>query len=119
MDLSFSALIEDLGERGLLDETLIVWFGEFGRTPKFNGSAGRDHWGACFSLALAGGGVRGGTVYGASDKNGAYVADGRVEGRDVVATVLHLLGHDPAGEVIDSQGRPHAMSRGRVIRAVV
>jgi hypothetical protein len=119
MDLSFSALIEDLGERGLLDETLIIWFGEFGRTPRFNGAKGRDHWGHCFSLALAGGGVRGGTVYGASDRNGAYPADGRVEGRDLVATVLQLLGHDPAGEIHDPEGRPHPLSRGRVISAAV
>ncbi len=119
MDLSFSALIEDLNERGLLDETLIVWFGEFGRTPRFNGAAGRDHWGPVFSLALAGGGVRGGMVHGASDKNGAYPADGRVEGRDLIATVLHLLGHDPSGELTDAEGRPHPMSRGKVIRAIV
>src|SRR5439155_15455535 len=75
-DQAFSALIEDLEARGLLDETLVVWFGEFGRTPRFNGNAGRDHWGHCFSLALAGGGVRGGVVYGASDRHAAYPTDG-------------------------------------------
>src|SRR5262249_19782290 len=79
MDQCCSALIEDLSVRGLLDETLVVWFGEFGRTPRFNGAAGRDHWGNCFSLALAGGGIKGGTVYGASDKQAAYPIDGKVE----------------------------------------
>src|SRR4029077_5174110 len=60
MDQCYSALLEDLSERGLLDETLVVWLGEFGHTPKINGNAGRDHWGNCFSVALAGGGIRGG-----------------------------------------------------------
>jgi len=67
-DQAFSALIEDLQLRGLLDETLVVWFGEFGRTPRFNKDGGRDHWGSCFSLALAGGGIRGGMVHGASEQ---------------------------------------------------
>jgi hypothetical protein len=118
-DLAFSALIEDLETRGLLDETLVVWFGEFGRTPRFNGAAGRDHWGHCFSLALAGGGVRGGVVYGASDKHAAYPIDGRVEARDLIATILHLLGHDPDTEVRDALDRPIPLCRGKAIRAIV
>jgi hypothetical protein len=118
-DRSFSALLEDLEQRGLLDEVLVVWFGEFGRTPRFNGGAGRDHWGHCFSLALAGGGVRGGAVYGASDRNGAYPLDGRVEARDLLATIFHCLGHGPDAEVHDGLGRPFAISRGQVIRAIV
>jgi hypothetical protein len=119
MDRAWSALLEDLQVRGLLDETLVVWFGEFGRTPRFNGAAGRDHWGHCFSLALAGGGIRGGVVHGASDRNGAYPADGRVEARDLIATLFHCLGHDPDTTMYDSLGRPLPISRGRVIRAVV
>jgi hypothetical protein len=119
MDQCFSALLEDLELRGLLDETLVVWFGEFGRTPRFNGAAGRDHWGHVFSLALAGGGIRGGVVYGASDKNGAYPADGRVEGRDLIATIFHCLGYAPDTEIRDSLGRPLPLSRGQVIRAIV
>jgi hypothetical protein len=119
MDQCFSALLEDLQVRGLLDETLVVWFGEFGRTPRFNGAGGRDHWGHVFSLALAGGGIRGGTVYGASDRNGAYPADGRVEGRDLIATVFHCLGYAPDTEVRDSLGRPLPLTRGQVIRAIV
>lgn len=119
MDQAFSALIEDLDVRGLLDETLVVWFGEFGRTPKFNGNAGRDHWGHVFSLALAGGGIRGGVVYGASDKNGAYPLDGRVEARDLIATIFHCLGFAPETEILDTQNRPLPISRGEVIKAIV
>jgi hypothetical protein len=119
MDQSFSALLEDLEARGLLSETLVVWFGEFGRTPRFNSAAGRDHWGACFSLALAGGGVRGGVVHGASDRSGAYPLDGQADGSDLLATVLHLMGQDPSAEVLTADGRPVPLSRGSVIRAVV
>jgi hypothetical protein len=119
MDRAFSALLTDLDARGLLDETLVVWFGEFGRTPRFNGAGGRDHWGHVFSLALAGGGIRGGVVYGASDRHGAYPADGRVEPRDLIATVLHCLGFAPDAELRDTEGRPFPASRGRVIRAIV
>ena len=119
MDQAFSALITDLDDRGLLDETLVVWFGEFGRTPKFNRNGGRDHWGQVFSLALAGGGIRGSVVYGASDKHAAYAADGRVEPRDLIATVLHCLGYSPDVELRDAEGRPFPASRGTVIRAIV
>ncbi|MFO0925675.1 MAG: DUF1501 domain-containing protein [Gemmataceae bacterium] len=119
MDQAFSALLEDLDARGLLDETLVVWFGEFGRTPRFNGAAGRDHWGHCFSLALAGGGIRGGVVHGASDRIGAYPVDGRVEARDLIATLFHLLGFSPDTEIYDALNRPLPISRGRVIQAIV
>jgi hypothetical protein len=119
MDRAFSALLTDLDARGLLDETLVVWFGEFGRTPRFNGSAGRDHWGHVFSLALAGGGIRGGVVHGASDRHAAYPADGRVEPRDLIATVLHCLGFAPDAELHDAEGRPFPASRGSVIQAIV
>jgi uncharacterized protein (DUF1501 family) len=119
MDRAFSALVTDLDARGLLDETLVVWFGEFGRTPKFNGNGGRDHWGQVFSLALAGGGIRGGVVYGASDKNGAYPADGRVAPCDLIATVLDRLGFAPDAELRDAENRPFPASRGSVIKAIV
>jgi uncharacterized protein (DUF1501 family) len=119
MDRCYSALLDDLTVRGLLDETLVVWFGEFGRTPRFNGAAGRDHWGHCFSLALAGGGIRGGVVHGASDRLGAYPADGRVEPRDLLATIFHCLGHEPDTQIHDSLGRPLPISRGQVIQAVL
>ncbi len=117
-DQAFSALLEDLEQRGLLGETLVVCLAEFGRTPRLNGRAGRDHWGSVFSLALAGGGVRGGQVYGASDRIGAQPRDGRVQPQDLTATILHCLGHRPDTEIHDSLGRPLAVSRGQVIRQV-
>jgi hypothetical protein len=119
MDQAYSALLDDLQVRGLLDETLVVWFGEFGRTPKFNGAAGRDHWGHVFSLALAGGGIRGSVVHGVSDRNGAFPVDGRVEARDLLATIYHCLGHAPDTDVPDALGRPIPISRGRIIDAIV
>jgi hypothetical protein len=119
MDLAYSALLEDLETRGLLDETLIVWMGEFGRSPKINGGGGRDHWGRVFSVALAGGGVRGGQVVGSSDKTGGLPRDGRVRPQDLTATVFHCLGHAPHTEIHDTLGRPLAISRGEIIRQVV
>src|SRR5262249_21717683 len=106
MDQTYSALLEDLADRGLPDEVLVVWMGEFGRTPRLNGAAGRDHWGRVFSVALAGGGVRGGCVHGASDRLGAAPRDGRVLPEDLTATVLHALGIPPDSELHDAQGRP-------------
>jgi hypothetical protein len=115
MDQAYSALLEDLAQRGLLEQTLVVWLGEFGRTPKFNAAAGRDHWGHVFSLALAGGGIRGGQIYGASDRSAAYPVEGRVEPRDLTATVFHCLGYPPNTEVYDTLNRPLPISRGRVL----
>jgi uncharacterized protein (DUF1501 family) len=119
MDQVCSALIEDLAARGMLDDTLVVWMGEFGRTPRHNGNGGRDHWGPVFSLAMAGGGVRPGVVHGASDRQGAYPRDGMVRPEDLNATIFHLLGIDPHTEVRDTTGRPIAVSRGEVIRQIV
>ncbi|MCC6419964.1 MAG: DUF1501 domain-containing protein [Gemmataceae bacterium] len=119
MDEAFSALLEDLAQRGLLDETLVVWMGEFGRTPRHNGAAGRDHWGAVFSAALAGGGVRGGLVYGASDRIGAQPRDGRVRPEDLTATLFHSLGLSSDTEIRDPLGRPVPLSRGDVIRPIL
>ncbi len=119
MDLAYSALLEDLDTRGLLDETLVVWMGEFGRSPKINGGGGRDHWGRVFSVALAGGGIRGGQVIGSSDKIGALPRDGRVQPQDLTATTFHLLGHSPNTEMRDTLGRPLVISRGEVIRQAV
>lgn len=119
MDRAYSALIQDLEVRGLLDETLVVWFGEFGRTPRFNSNGGRDHWGHVFSLALAGGGVRGGVMHGSSDKNGAYPLSGNVEPRDLIATVFHCLGIAPDSELRDTEGRPFPICRGEVIRPIL
>jgi hypothetical protein len=116
MDLAYSALLQDLSDRGLLDETLVVWMGEFGRTPKINARGGRDHWGPVFSAALAGGGVRGGVVHGASDRIGGHPREGRVGPHDLTATIFHCLGYRPDTELHDAFGRPFPLSRGEVIR---
>ena len=106
LDLALSALVEDLKERGLLDETLIVVMGEFGRTPKLNTTGGRDHWPRVFSVALAGGGVRGGQVIGSSDSVGEGPMDRPVTPSDLAATIYTLLGIDPKRELHTADGRP-------------
>ncbi len=106
VDSAFSALIEDLKDRGLLDSTLIAWTGEFGRTPKINGNAGRDHWGRVYSAVLAGGGIKGGVVIGKSDKQGGAPADNPVHVTDLFATMYKALGVGPETEVVDQTGRP-------------
>jgi Protein of unknown function (DUF1501) len=111
-DQGLSALIEDLGQRGLLDSTLVVAMGEFGRTPKVNKSGGRDHWPDCYTAILAGGGVRGGVVYGSSDKVGAYPATDPVTPGDLAATIFWRFGLDPAAEVRDQTGRPFQLAAG-------
>jgi hypothetical protein len=115
VDRAFAALLEDLDERGLLGETLVVWTGEFGRTPKINANAGRDHWGNVYSTVLAGGGVRGGQVYGASDRNGAEPADRPVHVSAFIATIYEALGYSPDTVVYGMDGRPHQISEGRVL----
>ena len=120
LDQGMTALLEDLDSRGLLAETVVACFGEFGRTPRINAAAGRDHWGSCSTTFLAGGGIRGGQVYGASDKHAAYPVSGRVDPADVQATLYHLLGLDPHGTLIyDGLARPHSISEGRVIEALL
>lgn len=116
MDQAYSALLEDLVQRGMLNDTLVVNTAEFGRTPRFNSRTGRDHWGYVYSTALAGGGVRGGQVIGASDNMGGHPKDGRVQPQDLTATVFHCLGYHPDTEYRDNLGRPLPISRGEVIR---
>ncbi|MCB1078943.1 MAG: DUF1501 domain-containing protein, partial [Verrucomicrobiae bacterium] len=94
MEQAYAALIDDLDERGLLDTTLVIWMGEFGRTPKINKDAGRDHWPGCYTVVMAGGGVRGGQVVGASDSIGAYPVDRAVSPADIHATAFAALGYD-------------------------
>ena len=118
-DRAYSALLEDLDRRGLLDETLVVCMAEFGRTPRLDGNGGRGHWGSVFSVTLAGGGVRGGQVYGSSDRIGAYPAEGRVRPEDLSATIFHCLGYSPQTEYHDPLGRPHPISRGEVLHAIL
>jgi hypothetical protein len=114
-DRGLSALLDDLSERGLRDHTLLVWCGEFGRTPKINKQAGRDHWGFCQSALLAGAGVRGGQVYGSSDASAAYAAELPVSPDDLAATVFHALGIPLEQEMRDAQGRPMPLCTGRPI----
>ena len=119
-DRSFATLIDDLAARGLLDETLVVAMGEFGRSPKINAVGGRDHWGACFSLALAGAGVPGGQIIGSSDRIGAYPDSRPVRPRDLSATLFHLLGLSPNVEFLDTLGRPRSITDGGVaLREIV
>ncbi|MFM8286996.1 MAG: DUF1501 domain-containing protein, partial [Planctomycetaceae bacterium] len=117
-DRSFSALLEELEERGLLTETLVSVSGEFGRTPRINGTAGRDHWAHCYTNLLAGGGVRGGAVYGASDPQGAYVKDNPVTPEDYAATLLHAFGVAAEEPLLDPLGRPVRASAGLPVTAV-
>jgi len=105
-DQGYSSLILDLDQRGLLDDTLVLAMGEFGRTPKVNDKAGRDHWGRAGSMLWAGAGVARGKVIGATDKNGAFVTDRPVRPADVAWTVYEALGIDPAKELRTPEGRP-------------
>jgi hypothetical protein len=114
-DRAMTALLEDLQGRGLLDETLVMWFGEFGRTPRINKNAGRDHWGYCQSALMAGGGVRGGQVYGSSDGSAAHAAELPVSPDDLAATVFHSLGINPDHELQDQQGRPLPLCTGKPV----
>lgn len=115
-DQAFAALIDDLTERGLLDSTLVIAMGEFGRSPKVNAASGRDHWPYCFSVVMAGGGVRGGTVYGSSDKLGAYPDLDGVKPADLAATLFWRFGLDPEAEIVDLTGRPYRLAEGQPIR---
>lgn len=115
-DQGFSALLDDLAARGLLDETLVVWVGEFGRNPRITrGNAGREHWPRCYSAALAGGGIAGGQLFGASDRWAAYPARDPVSPEDLGATMLHALGIDPASEVTDPVGRALRINLGNPV----
>jgi hypothetical protein len=112
LDQTYSALLEDLDQRGLLDETLVVMMGEMGRTPRLNKDGGRDHWTFCYSILLAGAGIRGGTVCGASDAHAAYIKDRPVRIRDICATIYHCLGIDPEMHVHDHGNRPIPIAHG-------
>ncbi|HUE75053.1 MAG TPA: DUF1501 domain-containing protein [Pirellulaceae bacterium] len=120
LDQTLSALLEDLDARGLLDETLVVLTSEMGRTPKVNANGGRDHWTYCYSTVFFGGGIRGGTVYGASDAHAAYVKDKPVSTADICATIYHSLGISPDTTVPDRSGRPVGIGHGgQVIGEIV
>jgi uncharacterized protein (DUF1501 family) len=126
-DQAFSALLDDLDERGLLDETLVIWTGEFGRTPKIGqrnsdagaGKDGRDHWPNCFTTVLAGAGIRGGIVFGASDRFAAYPASNAVAPVDLISTVYHCLGVPADLSLPDTSGRQQVVCPGDPIRDVL
>jgi hypothetical protein len=120
MEAAFSALLDDLAERGLLETTLVVWMGDFGRTPLINKAAGRDHWPQCYSMVLAGGGIRGGQVVGESDRQGAYPRIQPITPADVHATVFTALGYDPHRiTYLAPEGRPFPLSEGEPIRGLL
>jgi hypothetical protein len=114
-DRGMTALLDDLHQRGLLEDTLVMWMGEFGRTPNINRNAGRDHWGFCQSVLVAGAGVRGGQVYGSSDASAAYAAEQPVSPDDLAATVFHTLGIARHQEMHDHQGRPLPLCTGKPV----
>jgi hypothetical protein len=126
-DQAFSALLDDLDSRGLLDETLVIWTGEFGRTPRVGqvnsdagaGADGRDHWPGCFTSVLAGGGAKRGFVYGRSDKTAAFPAESPVAPTDLFATVYHLLGVPEHQVLPDATGRPQFVRPGKAIDALL
>jgi hypothetical protein len=120
MEQAFAALLDDLRQRGLLDTTLVVWMGDFGRTPLINADAGRDHWPQCYSMVLAGCGIRGGQVVGESDATGSYPRTRPVTPADIHATVFTALGYDPHTISYQSpEGRPLPLSDGEPIRELL
>lgn len=118
-DQALAALLDDLAARGMLDDTLLIVMGEFGRTPKINGKAGRDHWPHVQSILLGGVGIPGGTVYGASDRHAAWPLDKPVAPADLIATFLHLLGVPHDLEAHDSLGRPFRAYQGLPLAELV
>ena len=118
-DQTLPTLLSDLERRGLLETTLVVWMGEFGRTPRINKTAGRDHWPQCYPAILAGGGVKRGHVHGISDKIGAYPLQDPVRPEDVAATMFGLLGLDPTTEIRDPLNRPLPIAAGQPIGGVM
>jgi uncharacterized protein (DUF1501 family) len=109
-------LLEDLEQRGLLESTLVVWIGDFGRTPVINSNAGRDHWPQCYSVVLAGGGIRGGQVVGVSDATASYPKDRPLTPADIHATIFTALGYNPHGiTYLSPEGRPMPLSEGTPI----
>jgi hypothetical protein len=120
MEQAWTALIEDLAQRGLLETTMVIWMGDFGRTPHINKDAGRDHWPSCFSVVMAGGGVRGGQVIGESDSIGGQPASQPVTPADIHASVLSALGYDPKGTTFTtSDGRPMPLSEGEPVKGLL
>ncbi|MFN9717625.1 MAG: DUF1501 domain-containing protein [Planctomycetota bacterium] len=119
-DAACSSLLEDLADRGLLERTLVCVLGDFGRTPKINANAGRDHWNSCYTVMLAGAGIRPGAIYGASDRYGSVPAESPVTPGDVIATVYRLLGIQSTTQIYDALGRPHeVVPHGQVLSGIL
>jgi hypothetical protein len=118
MDAALGSLIEDLHQRGLLESTLVVWMGEFGRSPTVGRDGGRDHWAPVYSLLMAGGGIQGGRVHGSSDFRGAYPRDNPVTPEDIHATIYHALGMPHDTHVRDPLNRPQSLYNGRPIETL-
>jgi Protein of unknown function (DUF1501) len=119
LDAGWSSLMEDLRDRGLLESTTILWMGEFGRTPRINGSAGRDHYPQAWTTVLAGGGINGGQAYGRTDAAGESIVDGAVDVGDLLATLCHALGVDPRKQNISNVGRPIRIAEGKPIQPLI
>jgi uncharacterized protein (DUF1501 family) len=118
-DQAYAALIADLAASGMLDETLVVVSTDFGRTPKMNSAGGRDHWAKCFSVALAGGGVKRGFVHGVSDATGAEPMEGAVAAEDLAATIFQLMGISPEKRLMAMGTRPIAINGGKVVQDIL
>ena len=118
-DQTLPTLLEELDQRGLLETTLVVWMGEFGRTPKINEKASRDHWPDCYTVLLAGGGVKRGFVHGESDRTASHPTKDPVRPEDLAATIYYLLGIDPHAEVFAPGDRPVLISEGNPVMGIV
>jgi len=119
LDKGMGTLVKDLSARGLLKNTVVVWMGEFGRTPRINQNAGRDHWARCWSVVVGGGSIKGGQVFGATDDEGMSVkGDAKASVSDLFATIYKGMGLDPALQIRDNLGRPMPISDGKPISAL-
>jgi uncharacterized protein (DUF1501 family) len=119
LDQAWSMLLAELKERGLLETTTVLWLGEFGRTPKINGQAGRDHFPAAWSCVFAGGGIRGGQAFGKTSSDGMTVESGKVDVGDVLSTLSQALGVEPQTENMTAMGRPVKIAEGRPIKDIL
>jgi hypothetical protein len=117
-DRALAALLGDLGERGLLEDTIVAWVGEFGRRPQTTNGTGREHWPYCYSGLLAGGGISGGAIYGSSDLHAGYPASDAVSPLDYMATIMHALGIPREATLAGPDGRPHSIYGGKPIEAL-
>ncbi len=119
LDKGMGGLVKDLVDRGMWKNTVVLWMGEFGRTPRINQNNGRDHWARCWSVALGGGAIKGGQVYGSTTKDGMDIQDNKATLGDLFATVYKGMGLDPGAQVRDNLGRPLAIAEGKPLKGLV